>query len=115
LEAALKDEESVSNQDGQDFVEVILETSDGLDLSLNREDRRLNAIVDEFRPRFKEHQRTGAESMPYLWTHNMSEQTASEEAIRADQGLDTQDLTPPPKVGRHDLRTPSGCPHSTSR
>ena len=67
------------------FVEVVLETSDGLEMSMHEEDPRASHVLEVLRPEFRAFQRTGEHPTPYLWTHNASEQTTSEEIVAAER------------------------------
>lgn len=84
LEAVLRTEGEEAGL-GNDFIETVLETSEGLDVSLNEENPLLTEVIDAFKPLFHEFQRHGAAANPYYRTHNIVEQTASEEAVRADR------------------------------
>jgi hypothetical protein len=67
------------------FVEVVLETSQGLDFALNREDASLNHVLDGMRAQSRVLQRGGRHPHPYLWTHTEQETTESEEVVRAER------------------------------
>jgi len=96
LEAVLRDDEGEAAGLQEDFVETVLETSDGLDVSLYEENPLLTGIIDGFKSQFHDVQRGETHEDPYYRTHNIVEQTTSEEAVRADRSQwNGRDTTPP--------------------
>ena len=97
LEKALRNERArrvvQSGANGQDpnllddeCVEVVLETSETLEISLHEDTPTLMRVLEQFEPQLHHFQRAGASRGTYQETHNHAEQTLAEEAIRADQG-----------------------------
>jgi|GEM_PF-4186786 len=80
-------------------VEVVMETSDSLEVSLHVETPALMEVIADFHAQMQALQRKGATAQDsqgdYDKLHNAGEQTLAEEAVRADQGLyDTIPATP---------------------
>ena len=88
LEHALR--ASVEREARADFVEVVLETSEGLDVALNREDAGLNLVLDGMRAQSRALQKGGRHPNPYLQTHTEQETTESEEVVRAERAREEQ-------------------------